>query len=198
MQWCDIGQFEACVGNSGDYFGKSCTVFGTTGHCEQVTGYAEFDQYNNPVNTVSVYACDMAQESTLVYPPGQGGPAPTMPPEPETGTGGLGSTATLDAAGFKAVTSLCCPQEMESFFNRLLDTMGLQPCYKQHIQGLMHWFTCVPDMDFQYLVDVINNGNPCKYWGPKPTGPQGPLGGDAPVYGACPTLTPQCQGTWCR
>merc|ERR1719258_318170 len=39
-----------------------------------------------------------------------------------------GSTATLDAAGFKSVTSLCCPPEMEVFFTRLLSSTGLQVC----------------------------------------------------------------------
>jgi len=95
-----------------------------------------------------------------------------------------GATATLDAAGFLATTSLCCPMEMEIFFNRLLDKMGLDVCSKPHVQGLMHWFHCVPNMDFQYMIDVINNGNPCKYWGPK--GQQ------------CPVLSPECQGRWCR
>jgi len=95
-----------------------------------------------------------------------------------------GATATLDAAGFLATTSLCCPVEMEAFFNRLLDKMGLDVCSKPHVQGLMHWFHCVPNMDFQYMIDVINNGNPCKYWGPKGQ--------------ECPVLSPECDGRWCR
>jgi len=95
-----------------------------------------------------------------------------------------GSTASLDAAGFKDATSLCCPAEMEQFFNRLLDSMGLDVCSKPHVQGLMHWFACVPDMDFQYVIDVINKGNPCKYWAPKGT--------------TCPTLSAQCDRKWCR
>jgi len=95
-----------------------------------------------------------------------------------------GETAPVDAAGFKEVTSLCCPESTEAFFNRLLDKMGLKGCSVPHVQGLMHWFTCVPDMDFQYLVDVINRGNPCKYWALK----------DA----TCPVLSAQCGGTWCR
>jgi len=95
-----------------------------------------------------------------------------------------GETAPVDAAGFKEVTSLCCPESTEAFFNRLLDKMGLKGCSVPHVQGLMHWFTCVPDMDFQYLVDVINNGNPCKYWALK----------DA----TCPVLSAQCAGTYCR
>merc|ERR1719506_1808428 len=76
-----------------------------------------------------------------------------------------GSNAPLTAAGFKAVTALCCPPEMETFFLRILSDMNLQACSMPHIQGLMHWFSCVPDMDYQYLIDVINNGNPCKFWG---------------------------------
>jgi len=95
-----------------------------------------------------------------------------------------GATAPLNAAGFKAVTSLCCPPEMETFFTRLLGSMGLDVCSKPHIQGLMHWFSCVPAMDFQYVIDIINNGNPCKYWGP--TG------------STCPELSEQCQGEYCR
>lgn len=95
-----------------------------------------------------------------------------------------GTSASLDAAGFKALTSLCCPREMEIFFGRLLDNMGLEVCSKPHIQGLMHWFSCVPDMDYGFLVDTINNGNPCKYWTTKGT--------------TCPALTPSCEGKYCR
>jgi hypothetical protein len=92
--------------------------------------------------------------------------------------------ATLDAAGFKEVTSLCCPPDMEIFFGRLLDKMNLEVCSKPHLQGLMHWFACVPDMDYAYVLDVINNGNPCKYWGPKGA--------------TCPELSEECAGTYCR
>lgn len=95
-----------------------------------------------------------------------------------------GASASLDAAGFKTVTSLCCPPEMEVFFGRLLASMSLDSCSKPHIQGLMHWFSCVPDMDFQYMIDVINNGNPCKYW--------------TAAGAACPVLSAECEGTWCR
>jgi hypothetical protein len=109
------------------------------------------------------------------------GPGAIISPASSVGVGG---TAPLDAAGFKAVTSLCCPVETESFFNRLLDKEGYDVCSKPHIQGLMHWFSCVPDMDFQYMLDVITNGNPCKYWSLK--------GVD------CPVLSAACQGEWCR
>lgn len=95
-----------------------------------------------------------------------------------------GTNAPLDAAGFKAVTSRCCPQDMETFFQRLLASMNLEMCSKPHVQGLMHWFSCAPDMDFQYLVDVVNNGNPCKYWTANGS--------------ACPPLSPECEGEWCR
>jgi hypothetical protein len=95
-----------------------------------------------------------------------------------------GATATLDAAGFKGVTSLCCPPQMEVFFTRLLADKGMQACSIPHIQGLMHWFSCVPDMDFQYLLDIIANGNPCKYW--------------TTTGAACPALSAQCQGKYCR
>merc|ERR1719218_325711 len=78
-----------------------------------------------------------------------------------------GKSASLDAEGFRAVTSLCCPMEMEVFFTKLLDSLGYNVCSVPHIQGLMHWFHCVPNMDFQYVLDVIRDGNPCKYWAPK-------------------------------
>jgi len=96
----------------------------------------------------------------------------------------VGASAPIDAGGFKDVTSLCCPEQTEVFFNRLLDKMGFRGCSVPHVQGLMHWFSCVPDMDFQYLVDVINNGNPCKYWALKDD--------------VCPVLSPKCAGTYCR
>lgn len=95
-----------------------------------------------------------------------------------------GASAPLNDAGFKAVTSRCCPQDMEIFFQRLLEAMSLKMCSKPHVQGLMHWFTCAPDMEYQYLVDVINNGNPCKYW--------------TAEGGTCPALSPECEGEWCR
>jgi len=95
-----------------------------------------------------------------------------------------GSNAPLNAGGFKAVSSLCCPPEMEIFFSRLLNSLGLDVCSKPHVQGLMHWFTCVPDMDYQYFLDVIANGNPCKYW--------------ATTGSACPALSAECEGEWCR
>jgi hypothetical protein len=95
-----------------------------------------------------------------------------------------GATAPLTASGFMAVTGLCCPGETETFFNRLLASMGLDVCSKSHVQGLMHWFSCVPDMDYQYLMDVINNGNPCKYW--------------TASGSACPALSEECEGKWCR
>lgn len=90
----------------------------------------------------------------------------------------------LDANGFKEVTSLCCPYKMEAFFNRLLDSKGFFVCSKPHVQGLMHWFACVPDMDFQYVLDVIANGNPCKYWSAKSS--------------TCPILSPECAGHNCQ
>jgi hypothetical protein len=95
-----------------------------------------------------------------------------------------GADAPLDAAGFKEVTSGCCPMETELFFNRLLESMDMKVCNKDHVQGLMHWFSCVPDMDYQYMVDTINNGNPCKYW--------------APSSSTCPVLSPECDVKQCR
>jgi len=95
-----------------------------------------------------------------------------------------GASASLDAAGFSATSALCCPEQMEVFFNRLLDSMDMRGCSVPHVQGLMHWFSCVPDMDFEYLGSVIKNGNPCKYWAPKDQ--------------ECPVLTKECAGEWCR
>lgn len=96
---------------------------------------------------------------------------------------GVGSSAALNAQGFVDVTSMCCPHEMEEFFNRLLNDRGLDVCSKHHVQGLMHWFTCTPKMDFQYVLDVIENGNPCKFW--------------APIGQTCPVLSAECAGHWC-
>jgi len=109
-------------------------------------------------------------------------PADPAAPAGEASVGG--ANAPLDESGFQATTKLCCPAETEVFFNRLLDSMGFDVCSKPHIQGLMHWFTCVPDMAFQYMLDTINNGNPCKYWTKR---------GDE-----CPVLTPECAGHFCR
>jgi len=102
-----------------------------------------------------------------------------------------GYTASLDATGFYQVTSMCCPLQTERFWMRLLDSRGLKPCYQHdtlgtfpHIQGLMHWFTCVPGMDFNYVLSIIDYGNPCKWWAPKSS--------------ECPALTPECNKPWCR
>jgi hypothetical protein len=110
--------------------------------------------------------------------------APGTIVSPVTHTGSAGATAPLNAAGFKSTTALCCPPEMEVFFTRLLESNGLKVCSIPHLQGLMHWFSCVPDMDFQYVIDVIENGNPCKYW--------------APAGESCPELSPLCSGHYCR
>merc|ERR1719453_1515094 len=72
---------------------------------------------------------------------------------------------------------------MEGFFNRLLISLGYNVCSKPHIQGLMHWFSCVPDMDFEYVLSIIANGNPCKYW--------------APLGESCPVLSDACMGHSC-
>lgn len=102
-----------------------------------------------------------------------------------------GSNAEGTPAGFLAVTSLCCPLQTEMWFLRLLDYLDYQPCYQDqtigtypHIQGLMHWFTCVPAMDFSFVMDTIEQGNPCKYWTKKGT--------------VCPPLNPTCEEAWCR
>lgn len=77
---------------------------------------------------------------------------------------------------------------MHMFFLRTLLTQ-LDPtlsdivCSKPHVQGPL-WFSCVPDMDLQYMVGVIINGNPCKYW--------------APSSGTYHVLSPECQGVYCR
>jgi len=110
--------------------------------------------------------------------------APGTIVSPVTHTGSAGATAPLNAAGFKSTTALCCPPEMEVFFTRLLESKGLKVCSIPHLQGLMHWFSCVPDLDFQYVIDVIENGNPCKYW--------------APAGESCPELSPLCSGHYCR
>mmetsp|Transcript_162617 Transcript_162617/g.312238 ORF Transcript_162617/g.312238 Transcript_162617/m.312238 type:complete len:207 (-) Transcript_162617:103-723(-) len=75
-------------------------------------------------------------------------------------------TASLDATGFLVVTSTCCAWKTEVFFTRLLESMDYRICSEPHFQGLMHWFTCVPAMDYQYLLDIIANGNEhgCKFW----------------------------------
>jgi len=75
-------------------------------------------------------------------------------------------TASLDATGFLVVTSTCCAWKTEVFFTRLLESMDYRVCSKPHFQGLMHWFTCVPAMDFQYALTIIANGNEhgCKFW----------------------------------
>lgn len=111
-------------------------------------------------------------------------PTPAPAPEPMSTSCVSGASAPLDKDGFKQVTSCCCAPEMETFFNRLLESMGYNVCSKPHIQGLMHWFSCVPDMDFQYMLDVIVEGNPCKYWEPKEN--------------TCPPLSAQCAGNGCR
>jgi len=102
----------------------------------------------------------------------------------QTLEGKTGADTPIDAKGFLHVTGLCCPVQTEIFFNRMLEANNFKVCSKPHVQGLMHWFTCVPDMDPQALLDVIHNGNPCKYWAPKDKD--------------CPVLSPECQGHWCR
>jgi len=97
-----------------------------------------------------------------------------------------GSDCPLTPKGFVDVTTLCCPVETEQFFNRLVNASGLKVCSVPHVQGLMHWFSCVPEMDLDYVNDVIRNGNPCKYWAPKDEECPEVAGGSA-----------ECAGSWC-
>jgi len=124
-------------------------------------------------------------EAPTTEPPVTEAPTTEAPAteSPATTSPGIDCTQ-FDADGFKEVTSLCCPEKMEVFFTGLLLCTGRKVCSKPHVQGLMHWFTCVPDMDFQYMLTVINDGNPCKYWSPKGQ--------------TCPTLSVECEGEWCR
>jgi hypothetical protein len=139
------------------------------------------EEYNNIIGFGSLIL-----ETPLKYDHGPGAVISTAAALTPTDVpiGVTGSSATLDPAGFLQTTKLCCPIEMEIFFGRVLDSMGYSVCSKPHIQGLVHWFSCVPDMDFQYMIQVIEQGNPCKYWAEKDT--------------VCPTLSPECAGTWCR
>jgi hypothetical protein len=82
------------------------------------------------------------------------------------------------------MTSCCSPVEAEIFFGRLLASMNMRSCSDTHIQGLMHWFTCVPGMNFEYITDMITYGNPCKYWA---------LNGEE-----CPSLSAECLGNYCN
>jgi len=161
---CDIGQWAACKDQGAAHrfdpskppkTGGACTASGLQGTCEVGGRPRVGNQF------ISYLTCQLS----------------------EARTGTSGASASLDAAGFLQTTSLCCPVEMETFFNRLLDSMGHNVCSKPHVQGLMHWFSCAPAMDFQYMIGVINNGNPCKYWAPKST--------------TCPILSSECQGKWC-
>lgn len=93
---------------------------------------------------------------------------------------GYGSTAPLDNEGFRGVTAMCCPKEMERFFTRLLEAQGYFVCSVPHIQGLAHWFQCDPYMTIDYPIGIIENGNPCKYW--------------TPFGQECPELSPECAG----
>jgi hypothetical protein len=68
-----------------------------------------------------------------------------------------GANAPLTAGGFTSVTSMFCPSEMETFFVRVLSSMGLDVWYKYskpYAQGMMHWFTRMPDVGYQYCFGV--------------------------------------------
>jgi len=168
---CDIGQWTACKSSMA---GFPCVAATQEGSCE-VGGVTP------GVGEPTYLSCELGAATSppvIVDTPAPVAPA-AVASAPLTG-----ATATLDAAGFKATTSLCCPSEMELFFQRLLDFKGYSACSKPHVQGLMHWFSCVPEMDIQYMIDVIDSGNPCKYWALKGQ--------------TCPALSAQCEGHWCR
>lgn len=151
---------------------------------------------------MQVFSLQMNQESQRVQPPPSledqtAAPTTTVratTPAPTTTEAGVTAPAadgkvdctamSLSADGFKETTSLCCPEKMQAFFTCLLDTLGYDVCSEDHVQGLMHWFSCVPDMEFQYMLDVISDGNPCKYWSPRGQ--------------TCPALSEECIGQWCR
>jgi len=53
-----------------------------------------------------------------------------------------GSDASLDEAGYAAVSKRCCHKEMEPFVRRQIDAMGFKICDEGALQGFLHWFDC--------------------------------------------------------
>merc|ERR1719379_1078391 len=81
-QHCEIGQFKACADAPQGSTDHKCNVYGMTGTCVSVTGYMGTGPDGYPKN-MFVYACDMAQESTLDISLLPGGAPPTAePPKP--------------------------------------------------------------------------------------------------------------------
>lgn len=54
----------------------------------------------------------------------------------------VGSTATLDEAGFKAVADLCCAADMDTFIRRVIESLNLKLCHEAGLLGLVPWYTC--------------------------------------------------------
>merc|ERR1719408_347010 len=79
---CEVGQFKACAKSTNPSTDSPCKVLGMTGSCKGVTGYPEFDNFNNPIGTVTIYSCKISDESTLELPGGGSGSSPDPEPEP--------------------------------------------------------------------------------------------------------------------
>jgi hypothetical protein len=162
------------------------TSFRNTVHAP-VNVYNEYNDidYINAVNP----PCD-CEDRTFVVPIEEPVPVPIEVPVPidrplcTCDRIGAAVDIPVDEHGFKYATSLCNPMWMEKFFTCMLGCAGYDGCSQPHIQGLVHWFTCVPAMDFQYVLDTIYNGRPCKVWTKKGS--------------RCPSLTPECGGHYCR
>jgi len=69
-----------------------------------------------------------------------------------------GSTASLDQAGYEAISQCCCPLEMSVYAERLITHFGFKVCNEGSLQGLVAWYYCKnQSRTFQELADESMN-----------------------------------------
>merc|ERR1719310_1108102 len=100
-RFCDIGQFKVCRSEKA---GDACETRGVKGQCTYATGYKDFDHITGGDTTVSINACQPDAATPVQYV----GLALHQLQQAPASVANEGAIASLDAAGFKSVTSLCC------------------------------------------------------------------------------------------
>lgn len=101
---------------------------------------------------------------------------------------GIGSTATLDEAGYQKVAALCCNKEMIVFARRLVESLGLELCDIGGLMGMVIWYTCDPSdpIDHRSSFDALKS-NLLASQPPKKCA-------FVASSGKCPAKNPSCKG----
>jgi len=68
------------------------------------------------------------------------------------------STVSLNQAGYKAISGLCCNYEMEEFIRRIVSTEKLKVCDEGGLQGVAPFHTCENAQNYSLLLKEVLQG----------------------------------------